>query len=68
MNNFTTTIELLEQIIRSYDSHNLKSLSNKINSMLFNDPELHCITVMIKKNKFQSQIDSSKTALIIHLI
>jgi hypothetical protein len=68
MNDFTNKIELIEQIIKSYDSHNFKSITNKINSVLLGDPELHCVNVNIKKSKFLSQIDKSKTALIIHLI
>ena len=68
MNDFSNTIDLVEQIVKSYDNHNLKSLTNNINAVLLNDPELHCVNVVIKKAKFLSQINTSKTALIIHLI
>lgn len=65
---FTKTIDLIEVIIKSYDNQNLKSLTNSINSVLLSDPELHCVTVVIKKKKFLPGIDNSKNALILHLI
>ncbi|RXR24674.1 hypothetical protein [Flavobacterium stagni] len=68
MQNFNNKIELIEQIIKSYDSYNFKSITNKINAVLLEDPELHCVKVDIKKSKCLPQIDKSKTALIIHLI
>lgn len=68
INDFTGKIELIEQIIKSYDNHNFKSIANKINDILIVNPELHCVNVIVKRSKFLSQNDNSKTALIIHLI
>ncbi len=68
MNDFINKIELVKQIVLTYDNHNFKLLTNKINSVLQIDPELHCVNITIQKIKFLSQIDHSKTALIIHQI
>lgn len=68
MNDFINKIELIEQIIKSYDNYNFKSLANKINLILLSDLELNCINVIIKKSNFLPQIDKSKTALIVHMI
>lgn len=68
MNDFTNRIELVEQLIKRYDNHNLKLLTILINTALLKDPELHCLNVIIKKSKFLPHIDKSKTALIIYHI
>ena len=68
MNDFNEKIELIEEIIKSYDNHNFKSLTNEINLVFLNDPELHRVNVIITKGKYLPQIDKSKTALIIQTI
>lgn len=68
MDHCTMIIELIEEIIKSYDRENIKSLSNKINSVLLSDKELHIVNIIIQKNKFIHQLDKSKSALIIHSI
>lgn len=68
MNDYDKKIELIEQIIKSYDNLNFKNLTNEINKVLIKDEELHRINVIIEKSNFSSSIDKSKTALITHRI
>ncbi|OYU83486.1 MAG: hypothetical protein CFE24_11065 [Flavobacterium sp. BFFFF2] len=68
MTDFTQKIHLIEQIVKSYDNHNFKLLTNKINEVLLKDPELQGVQVIIKKSNNINCFDASKTALITHLI
>lgn len=57
--------ELIEQLIKGYDNHNFKLLSNNINSVLLKDAELHGVLITIKKSKHAPNFDHSKMASII---
>lgn len=61
---FINTIDLIKQIIKSYDNKNLKELYNEINTILFNNNELHGLIIHIKKKTKLADFDFSKTALI----
>ena len=56
---------LIEQLIKGYDNHNFKLLSNNINSVLLKDTELHGVLITIKKSKHTYNFDHSKMASII---
>lgn len=56
---------LIGQLIKSYDNHNFKSLSNNINNLLLKDSELHGVCILIKKKKHAANFDHSKMATIL---
>ena len=62
---FIESCELIGQLIKGYDNHNFKSLSNNINSVLLADTELHGVLIKIKKSKHTDNFDNSKMATII---
>ena len=57
--------ELIGQLIKGYDNHNFKLLSNNINSVLLKDAELHGVLITIRKSKHFDNFDHSKMASII---
>jgi hypothetical protein len=65
MGRYIDSCELIGQLIKGYDNHNLKLLSSCINSVLLRDSELHGILVTIKKKKNLENFDHSKMASII---
>lgn len=62
---YIESCELIGQLIKSYDNHNFKLLSNNINSVLLKDAELHGVIITIKKSKHIDCFDHSKMASII---
>ena len=62
---YIESCELIEQLIKGYDNHNFKLLSNNINSVLLKDTELHGVLITIKKSKHTHNFDHSKMASII---
>ena len=62
---FIESCELIGQLIKGYDNHNFKLLSNNINSVLLKDSELHGVLITIRKNKHSHNFDPSKMASII---
>ncbi|MEO8517188.1 MAG: hypothetical protein ABI426_10600 [Flavobacterium sp.] len=62
---YIESCELIEQLIKGYDNHNFKLLSNNINSVLLKDSELHGVLITIKKSKHTHNFDHSKMASII---
>jgi hypothetical protein len=62
---YLESCELIGQLIRSYDNHNFKLLSNYINAILLKDTELHGVLVSIKKSKHLDNFDHSKMASIL---
>lgn len=62
---YIESCELISQLIKSYDNHNFKLLSNNINSVLLKDAELHGVIITIKKSKHIDNFDHSKMASII---
>lgn len=62
---YIESCELIGQLIKGYDNHNFKLLSNKINSVLLKDAELHGVLITIRKNKYSHNFDPSKMASII---
>jgi hypothetical protein len=62
---YIESCELIEQLIKGYDNHNFKLLSNNINSVLLKDTELHGVLITIKKSKHVHNFDHSKMAYII---
>ena len=61
---YIESCELIGQLIKGYDSHNFKLLSNNINSVLLKDAELHGVLITIKKSKHVNNFDHSKMASI----
>jgi hypothetical protein len=64
MESLTAKASLVEQIVKTYDNKNFKSLSNEINSILLTDNELHGINVQIYKQAKGCKIDFAKFAKI----
>lgn len=62
---YIESCELIGQLIKGYDNHNFKLLSNNINSVLLADPELHGVLITVKKSKHINNFDNSKMATII---
>jgi hypothetical protein len=62
---YIESCELIGQLIRGYDNHNFKLLSNYINAILLKDAELHGVLVTIKKGKHLDNFDRSKMASIL---
>ena len=62
---YIESCELIEQLIKGYDNHNFKLLSNNINSVLLKDVELHGVLIIIRKSKHIDNFDHSKMASII---
>lgn len=64
MESLAAKASLVEQIVNTYDSKNLKSLTNEINSILCTDNELHGINIQIYKQAKGCKIDFAKFAKI----
>ena len=62
---YIESCELIQKIIKGYDNHNFKLLSNHINSVLLKDAELHGVLITIRKSKRIDNFDHSKMASII---
>ncbi|WP_445452473.1 hypothetical protein [Flavobacterium sp. 25HG05S-40] len=62
---YIESCELIGQLIKSYDNHNFKLLSNNINSVLLKDSELHGVLITVRKSKHINNFDHSKMASII---
>jgi hypothetical protein len=62
---YIESCELIGQLIKGYDNHNFKLLSNNINSVLLKDAELHGVLITIRKSKHTHNFDPSKMASII---
>ena len=62
---YIESCELIGRLIKGYDNHNFKLLSNNINSVLLKDSELHGVLITIRKNKHSHNFDPSKMASII---
>ncbi len=62
---YIESCELIGQLIKGYDNHNFKLLSNNINSVLLRDSELHGVLITIRKGKHIDNFDHSKMAYLI---
>jgi hypothetical protein len=65
LDRYTKALELIEELIQSYDKQNFKSITNEVNTLLTKDTELHGVIVSIKKSKHNSNFDHSKMATLI---
>uniref|UniRef100_UPI00404B07F2 hypothetical protein n=1 Tax=Flavobacterium sp. TaxID=239 RepID=UPI00404B07F2 len=67
-NHFIKKVNLMETIVKSYDSYNLKFIYNEINRLLIKDPELHGVLITIKKNMHLENFNYEKVGQIYHRI
>lgn len=67
-NSFLQKTELIENIIRIYDNLNLKKIHNEVNKVIFDNPEIHCVNIVLKRDCFNSKFDYSKSVLIQYTI